>query len=48
MVDLNLLFKWVLITTIVAVIMVGIYKTTELAFDRMERMQEVSRQVIER
>lgn len=38
--------KYYWITIIVGIIMFGIYKTTELAFDRMEHMQQVSREVI--
>ena len=38
--------KYYWIAVITAIIMLGIYKTTELVFDRMDHMQEVSRQVI--
>ena len=44
----NTYYKWYFITAIVGIIMFGIYKTTEMSLDRMEHMQEVSRQVIEK
>lgn len=40
--------KWYYITAIVGIIMFGIYKTTELYFDRLDKLQQQSQVVIER
>ena len=40
--------KWWYITAIVAIVVFGIYKTSELYFDRIEILQKQSQVVIEK
>ena len=40
--------RWYFITLIIAIIVFGLYEMESLFFDRMEKMQQTSRQVIER
>jgi len=40
--------KWYWIAVIVATIMFGVYKTTELVFNRLDHIQQLSREVIEK
>lgn len=41
-------FKYFMIVIAIAIVTIGVYKTTKLAFDRLDHLQEISRQVIEK